>query len=546
MSKTHPFSIYLLRKGYDSSNSLKDDSKLKNDFKADNLPDGADLFVLDGRRYPPWWVKYFGIQGDIRQSTKGALVFIKVGDRCFALSFGHAYHNLEDECYEYDFGILVTLNSIDPNKLKSTDAFEPDSARRRRVQLPVYSGLTFFDFDRDSMILKSLTGAVKDKYEEKFGYVTGSSSLKIKSTVDSEELPELLQDLLGLYESKEYKENFPDVLSIEPIKNPRIINKLCEKLIDSLRDKSEDTYLAIPEIIDDYISTKSKFSGVKGTGVGQLYDDIRVENYYDHLERKGFSLDSIDRNILKKHKIDILDENGSNPKSYNIMKCLVFDTIIEDEEGMENEEGAYYLSDGNWYKVEKDYVKKLKKELDECYKDPQPQLPDYKHKNEGEYNKSVSSENSSYICLDRKNIAPELQSQVEPCDLYSIEDGSDGEVRAVFSHVKISTFSQRLSHLFNQGANAIELINSIDESFEKLESLIDEFSPKGKEDAFKAPIHSRNYDVFYVIITHKDKDKKSDNLPLFSRVSLRRTVKYMQLMNVRPYFGFVKNISSKK
>ena len=54
---------------------------------------------------------------------------------------------------------------------------------------------------------------------------------------------------------------------------------------------------------------------------------------------------------------------------------------------------------------------------------------------------------------DKGNIAPARQTQVEPCDLYAANDG-----HAAFGHIKISTFSAALSHLFNQGTNAISLL----------------------------------------------------------------------------------------
>ncbi len=47
-----------------------------------------------------------------------------------------------------------TLNSLDPNKLKSLDSLIPENARRQRTQLPVGSDLTYFDFDRDGSNFK--------------------------------------------------------------------------------------------------------------------------------------------------------------------------------------------------------------------------------------------------------------------------------------------------------------------------------------------------------------------------------------------------------
>src|SRR5271157_4846632 len=102
MSKSRAFSIYLLKEGFHADNALKDHHHLEYQEDADALPDGATLFVLDNNPPPPWWKAYFGIDKDLNQVTKGALIFLPVDDRCFALSFGHVHHNLKEVSYEYD------------------------------------------------------------------------------------------------------------------------------------------------------------------------------------------------------------------------------------------------------------------------------------------------------------------------------------------------------------------------------------------------------------------------------------------------------------
>ncbi len=108
MSKSRSFSIYLLKSGFDHTNTLKDDHALAESTAADNLPEGATLFVLDNPPNPPWWKSYFGITQNLQQTLKGAIIFLSVSDRVCAITFGHVYHNLQSEAYEYDFGIQYT------------------------------------------------------------------------------------------------------------------------------------------------------------------------------------------------------------------------------------------------------------------------------------------------------------------------------------------------------------------------------------------------------------------------------------------------------
>jgi uncharacterized protein (TIGR04141 family) len=182
MSKARPFSIYLLKAGYDATNSLKEGHNLE-PAHAVSLPENATLYILDSDPKPPWWKSYFGIQEDLWQQYKGAIVFLPVGNRCFALSFGQVFHHLTDAAYEYDFGLRVTLNSLDPYELKSADMVEPGVARRKRTQVPISTELTYLDFDGNSEIIKSLTGKVKQEYQSLFNNATGSVSLKVSLTV---------------------------------------------------------------------------------------------------------------------------------------------------------------------------------------------------------------------------------------------------------------------------------------------------------------------------------------------------------------------------
>jgi hypothetical protein len=47
MSKSRPFSVYLLKPGYDATNALKESNKLESETSANKLPVGATLFILD-------------------------------------------------------------------------------------------------------------------------------------------------------------------------------------------------------------------------------------------------------------------------------------------------------------------------------------------------------------------------------------------------------------------------------------------------------------------------------------------------------------------
>lgn len=522
MAKSRTFSIYLLKEGVDADSALKDGNALSEGFEATELPEGATLYVLDNFPKEPWWKAFFGIQGNLSQSSKGALVIFPVEDRWFALSFGHVYHNLKDESYEYDFGLRVTLNSLDPQKLKSTDVLEPGASKRRRTQIPIESDLTFFDFDRDSTILKSLTGKVKDEHKHLFRHATGASNLKLSSNLAPNELTDLCRSLLGLYKSDDYKTEFPDIQNIVPVNDPTLLTLLDQKLVEAIRGRDDKVSLTVPDMINYHDNMYASFSGRGPCG---NFDEVFMEPYLDYLEKTKGGLAAVGIADLKKHQLLLTDEHGEIRDRHSVYKSLLFDVQLSESE-------SFHLSDGHWYKVENSYVQKMESYLDPLCIDLG--FPDFNHANEAAYNLALAQAIDTFICMDTENIAPAGQTAVEPCDVY----GCDGDA-GVFYHVKISTLSASLSHLFNQGANSLELLKVEDEALGKLRVLITDGAHPDKRDAMLHPLDERKFRIVYVIITHKNKANKSRNLPLFSKISLMRIMKLLRIMSVEGAFGFV-------
>jgi uncharacterized protein (TIGR04141 family) len=525
MTKSYSFSIYLLKEGFSAANTLKEGNRLEDAVDANYLPQGANLYVLDSQPKPPWWRGYFGIQKHLMQALKGAIVFLPVNDRTFAITFGHVFHNLKPESYEYDFGLRVTLNSVDPDQLKSLDSLVPENARRQRTQLSVGSDLTLFDFDRDNTILKSLTGKVREELKPLFKHATGASSIRINSDVEPDGLAGLCSRLLKLYQDETYKNSFPDIQNVTPVKDPVVVDALNAKLITALRAQEEIVVLTIPDIVNYADEMYATFAG---EGAGLVYDDVFIDRYFEYLDEKGFNLATIDINTLMKHHLVLTNEAGQ-PRGDRptILKCLIFDTTLD------GGTAGYHLCEGNWYQVDGDYVSELSTYLDPLCADST--LIAYNHNDEGAYNFAAAAASSS-LCMDKENIAPVGQKQVEPCDIFE----TDKDL-VILHHVKRSTVSAMLSHLFNQGLNSVQLVRDDTEAMKNLKALAVDKASGGKEVNILAAFEANRFKVVFQIITHKDKATKSLNLPLFSRISLKRTMKELRRMGIDAEFCFVEN-----
>lgn len=516
MAKSRQFSIYLLKQGFDGTNSLKEEHKLKEpEGEVTNLPDGSTLFIGDKPPSDPWWKDYWGIQQPLKQTLKGAILFIPTDDRCFALTFGHSYHNLKETCYEYDFGLRTTLNALDPQKIKSTDSLVPENAKRERKQMPIASELTLFDINSDESIIKKLTGSVQEKYKDFLTHITGASSLKVTSKLSALEIKVLCKELLEIYLKDDFKSTFPDIQNIVPVKDPDVISQLNASLLDSFSSHQPEAVLTTPEIINyDY---SHKFSYCNGRSCSTQYDDVHIEQYWEHLDSNEITISSTD--ALKSHKLIIQNENGDTLHIFSIFKCLLFDC--------ENGDNHYHLCEGEWYKIDKDYIQKLERILNDLFVSD-PVLCECDFKREDEFNCHISDDNTGYFCLDKKNIAPPTQTQVEPCDLFTLQDSS-----AQLIHIKIGTRSSSLSHLFNQGINSVALLRESKEAQQRLKDLV-------HRDCHSA-IDDGNYSILFGIITSKDPSEGAKNIPIFSRISLMRTANALKRMNINTAVVFIKD-----
>jgi uncharacterized protein (TIGR04141 family) len=297
-------------------------------------------------------------------------------------------------------------------------------------------------------------------------------------------------------------------------------------LLEAVQTQNADLNITVPEIINYSDNLYATFAGA---GRSLIYDDVYIGRYYEYLDEHEIDLSSITVDDLRRHALVLTDEDGNGRDRYSIFKSLVFDTTLESAQGE-----TFHFCEGNWYRIDDAYITRLSAYLDPLCKNSD--LPVYVHSSEGAYNEAVAEEDTTVACLDKKNISPDGQTAVEPCDLLAVRDGV-----ASFYHVKVSTLSAQLSHLFNQGVNAIELMRLEADAVDKLETLIHDTLEDDAANELVELVRDRKYCVVFGIVTRKDPAGRSLNLPLFSRISLMRGMKALQLMDVPGCVMFIKD-----
>lgn len=511
MAKSNTISIFLLKDGVSFQEALRDPDDMHGatqlaDLGVANGLVGSRLYIADYASKAPWWKEYLSVDRNIKQESKGAILFLSAGGRNFAITFGHVAHYLKDWRYEYDFGLLATLNAVRPEALKSADVLRPENARRQRIQSAKGGGLGVFGIDFDESVIKKLSGEVKDEWQGVFSMVTGANNVRITTKVEMLELPELCEALLELYRKEDFKQAFPDLRNVIPVSDPERLASLDEKLIEAFRHKESSITLSIPDIVDYQVVSGMKVSN------GCVYPLFIIESVWDHY---GEGVGNVTVDALKNHHISLVDENGHTVGgAHSIYKCLIWDC--------DEDSGTYHFCDGAWYKIDAAFAERIKTDLDAMF--VETDLPANDGNVEGQYNQKVAAEHSEYLCLDRTNIAHRPKN-IEPCDLFRVVSG-----KAEMVHVKIGIHSSKLSHLFNQGLVSFEMLQQEEESRARLKQIIIEKAAGRNIQTYCEPVDKRQLKIVYAIITKKDPRLKSKALPLFSRISLRSLASRLKKM----------------
>ncbi|MEX0153378.1 DUF6119 family protein [Microbacterium sp. LMI1-1-1.1] len=508
-------SIYALKPGVSVEDSLRADHGYTETIDHSSAITKLRVFIKRGSQGPPWWKEYLDLDEDLLQGTNSAAAFVPSGKRMMVLTFGAGQFLLRDDSYEHDFGTRVVLNAVDPRKLKSTETLDPDSSQRRRTQIPYDGDLALLSFAGDASVLKSLTGKARPKYNDLVRSVTGSSSLRVTTPARAEDLPKLLSRLRKLYKSDDFLKTFPDVAKIRPVTDPVLISALDGKLSAAVFDLTAPIVLTVPDILDYRDESFIQFSG---RGVSPVFDDVYVKHYREYLEAHDVSPADMSVEVLKHDYMLLLDGSNNQRRRWSIYKSLVYEVS-------DGTDYSYHFSDGYWFRVASDLIVALRQDVDPYWIDAN--LPEHRWSSEAEYNKEVSNHLSA-VCLDQANVSPKGQTAIEPCDILRVLDN-----KFELIHVKIGTSSANLSHLFNQAVNSAELLRTVKQSRQKLHKLVEKKADSQTADSVLAAVEIDQFEVAIAIVSHKrTPERKSDNLPIFSRISLRRALRSLSAMRV--------------
>jgi uncharacterized protein (TIGR04141 family) len=527
-TKTRHLTLLLIRKEFTSPEAaLKEPRNLETLALPADFEFAGSLHLLKPTPREPRWAPFLreGFAEDVQftlSSTAAAVLFVQASARLFAVTFGQGRHLLHPEAFEIDFGLKVTLNSVDATKLRSLDlrTFEELTLHTRR-QVSRSSSLEAFNVDVRRDLLGSVTGEPSDTTLAR--RLTGRDALSFIGPLAFSDLGRKCESLLVHYESAQYKERFPWVDNIRIVRDGKTLDELNEKLVQQLNARDTGKlHLAPPEVID--WETVSFLYPGQASRPEEAHPDLDLESCLvslasrEGVERKDLAL-SLE--TLKREKIRTVSEDGLfHSERWSIYNCLVAELAKAD--------ALYILSAGQWFKIEKTFAsqilentKALVREIDHL---PAAQAGE----EEGTYNANAANASKNLVLFDKDNKkAKGARTAIEPCDLFSNS--------RQFIHVKRKLRSSSLSHLFAQGAISAETFLS-DEKFRKdVKKSIEKKNPALAHllgDPKDRPDPSQ-YEVVFAVIAPPTREKWPQALPFFSQLNLDRTATRLKLLGFR-------------
>jgi uncharacterized protein (TIGR04141 family) len=502
----------------------------------------ARLFVSMSALRLPSWVAFLQegfsdlIISEI-QSTRAVLAIriqYEDGYEIFAFTFGYGRYLLHPSSYDRNYGLRVALNVIydqiagefNPNRVRSVDAktVAANTILTRRQTDRKASFETFgIDIQRD--LLRAVTGT-PIKSDVWGTLISGSDSLTANPTIEFEDLGNYCNLIATTYGKDTYKESFYWIDNLKPITDPEQIMNLEKSLINTILNNSDKICLTVPEIVEWGEISTFCFSFERDN----TFDDPDDGNLVDALRRTGHLDELTIENLRRTWALEGLSNESDVEYDWSLLKCLSGEIELDGKK--------YILSEGEFWEVSNDFIKKLDEFIEALPETVYP-LPDSPGDiTEGDYNVLAGQSNPNFLLMDKKVVTIlGKTTPIEICDLFT-DTGC-------FVHVKRKLSSSALSHLFAQGLNSADLflmnpdfrtavMNKIREQEEARVAESGDSTFRGRFSTFSVEgIAPGQYEISYAIIAKWRGRTFSGALPFFSKLTLRNHVEGLRRMGYK-------------
>lgn len=502
--------LYLLRVE-DPFDALRRPHELMEaELRDDAAIDGRLFFLPPPREEPPAWARPLAELSDnippLRSSSPGAVLVFRVADQSFAAAWGRGWTRIRDEVIVEDFGLRIAGNWLEPEGVISLDSRAVEQTiftTRRQASRGTGVGTLGFESDRESV--HSLTG--RPRSSEQGSLITGRKGAHLTRDVSPGELTTLAAELASAYELRDFEASFPALQRRIAVRDPRRIAELDGLLVAGLNNPDRGgAYLAPPEVIDWANLAGFRLSGDQP---GLRRPDVTLDDYAASTGRAEITLDR-----LREDRLSAIARDSGRSIPWPIYRSLIAER--------ETDEGIFVLSDGHWWRVQREFVAQIDEILG-TLEESSVELPAYltSYENEAEYNIEAAQHVGGFAIDAALATINGERGRVELADIA-------GPGKRLI-HVKRGVRSERLSHLFAQAVVSAEALRHLPEARRHLRALLDPQLPDVARSIRDDTIEAPSWEVVIAVVAPSPRAAKT--LPFFSRAHLARAVRSLRRMD---------------
>jgi uncharacterized protein (TIGR04141 family) len=497
--------IFLLRELDDPLKALKSAGRLHRiDIDANHT-----VFIKRTKAHPPSWAEFFVNRVDPhsfgRVKSSAAVLLCAAAGRHFAVVFGTGRHLLDPLSIEQRFGLLATLNSVDPRKVRSIDKASLDrQGIQSRIQASRDASAKDFGLDIEQDLVRAVAGTPMDALLGET--IAGFDSLHIAARIEFGDLRARLATYLQKSQAKVYQKEFGWIDHVREVRDSKLLDQLTRQLVKDIKSSQpSQCWMAPYGIIDWNEVSYFQFGIAQGA---PRFSNLTLERFIEYVG----GLRKLTPDALERGRVRALRADDSIAHDWPVERCL--------QAELQFGQKSYLLSSGKWYQIDDDFVTAIDRivgAIPTC----DVSLPEYEDATEGKYNERAAEISQNRLALVDADVVRHGggRSSIEFCDLYSL--GRD------MIHVKRYSGSGVLSHLFSQAAVSGQLFKSDPEFRRKVNTKL----PASHRIADpKAPIPQEHYRVVIAILGGP---ASCSQLPFFSRVTLKNAYKQLEAYGYR-------------
>jgi uncharacterized protein (TIGR04141 family) len=490
--------IYLLRPLANPEKALKRAGSLRRI----EIDPNHIIFIKRKRAHHPSWTTFFSGRVDPDEFGKvksaGALLLCSSAGRHFAVVFGTGRYLLDQLFVEQRFGLLVTLNAVDPRKVKSIDKASLNrQGMQSRIQASRDTSAREFGLDIEQDLVRAVAGTPINALLGET--IAGFDSLHVNTRMEFPRLRDRLETYLAKSKEKTYQKEFSWIDHICEIRDERLNEQLAQHLVREMkRPEVVDIWMAPDGIIDWNEVSYFQFGDARRA---PRFPTLSLDRFIEHIGGpENLTPESLHR------RVQALRADDAIAHAWPVIRCLQAEVQFQKK--------SYLLSSGKWYQIDDDFVEGVDK-IVRAIPTADLGLPEYEDETEGKYNaRAAGVKKGEFVLLDADTVRHGGGgSQIEFCDLYSQERD--------MIHVKRYSSSSHLSHLFSQAAVAAQNFKSDPIFRQKVNAKL---PTSHRIPEVPRSVEASSYRVVLAIIGGPG---ATDKLPFFSRVTLKNTFKLL-------------------